>query len=309
MSAANNIYPFSSAAVKKILGWKQGDEEERWAEKAVDSLFKKLQKKKGAIEGLQKALSCPEEESKCVTIPRSLDGRLQVSHRKGLPHVIYCRVYRWPDLQSHHELKPLDCCQYPFSAKQKEICINPYHYKRVESPVMPPVLVPRYSEFPPSTLPSSSSSNQSCLSQNVIFSNDTNLSSTFSRTNSIPMETDLASFTCDLEKDGSAKLLDLDSETINEEKLQISFDDFNLTPVCYQEPESWCKIVYYELTSRVGDVFHAQSNSIIIDGYTDPCNNHNRFCLGSISNINRSRAIENTRRHIGNGEIYMFIYD
>jgi hypothetical protein len=47
---------------------------------------------------------------------------------------IYCRVWRWPDLQSHHELKPLECCDYPFSAKQKEVCINPYHYKRVESP-------------------------------------------------------------------------------------------------------------------------------------------------------------------------------
>lgn len=60
--------------------------------------------------------------------------RTQVSHRKGLPHVIYCRVWRWPDLQSHHELKPMETCQYPFSAKQKEVCINPYHYKRVESP-------------------------------------------------------------------------------------------------------------------------------------------------------------------------------
>lgn len=75
---------------------------------------------------------------------------LQVSHRKGLPHVIYCRVWRWPDLQSHHELKPLEICQFPFSAKQKEVCINPYHYKRVESPaVLPPVLVPRHSEFAP----------------------------------------------------------------------------------------------------------------------------------------------------------------
>ena len=46
---------------------------------------------------------------------------LQVSHRKGLPHVIYCRVWRWPDLQSHHELKPLDCCEYPFTAKQKDV--------------------------------------------------------------------------------------------------------------------------------------------------------------------------------------------
>ncbi|CAN8013069.1 unnamed protein product, partial [Ixodes pacificus] len=149
MSTLNSLFSFTSPAVKKLLGWKQGDEEEKWAEKAVDSLVKKLKKRKGAIEDLEKALSCPGQPSKCVTIPRSLDGRLQVSHRKGLPHVIYCRVWRWPDLQSHHELKPLECCEYPFSAKQKEVCINPYHYKRVESPVLPPVLVPRHSEYPP----------------------------------------------------------------------------------------------------------------------------------------------------------------
>lgn len=56
----------------------QGDEEEKWAEKAVDSLVKKLKKRKGAIEELERALSCPGTPSKCVTIPRSLDGRLQV---------------------------------------------------------------------------------------------------------------------------------------------------------------------------------------------------------------------------------------
>ena len=70
----------------------------------------------------------------------------QVSHRKGLPHVIYCRVWRWPDLQSHHELKAEPFCKFPFNSKQKEVCINPYHYIRVESPVLPPVLVPRFSD-------------------------------------------------------------------------------------------------------------------------------------------------------------------
>ena len=117
----NSLFSFTSPAVKRLLGWKQGDEEEKWAEKAVDALVKKLKKTKGAIESLETALSNPGSPTKCVTIPRSLDGRLQVSHRKGLPHVIYCRVWRWPDLQSHQELKPLDICEFPFTSKQMEV--------------------------------------------------------------------------------------------------------------------------------------------------------------------------------------------
>lgn len=77
-SALNSLFSFTSPSVKKLLGWKQGDEEEKWAEKAVDALMKKLKKTKGATEDLQKALSSPGQPSKCVTIPRSLDGRLQV---------------------------------------------------------------------------------------------------------------------------------------------------------------------------------------------------------------------------------------
>lgn len=83
MSSLNSLFSFTSPAVKKLLGWKQGDEEEKWAEKAVDSLVKKLKKKKGAIEDLERALCYPGQPSKCVTIPRSLDGRLQVSINKN----------------------------------------------------------------------------------------------------------------------------------------------------------------------------------------------------------------------------------
>ena len=42
-----SLFSFTSPAVKRLLGWKQGDEEEKWAEKAVDSLVKKLKKQKG----------------------------------------------------------------------------------------------------------------------------------------------------------------------------------------------------------------------------------------------------------------------
>ncbi|XP_074764407.1 mothers against decapentaplegic homolog 1-like isoform X2 [Athene noctua] len=146
---ATSLFSFTSPAGKRLLGWRQGDKEEKQAEKAVDALLKKMKKKKGAMVELEKALSCPGQPSDCVTVPHPLDGRLQVSHRKGLSHAIYCRVWRWPDLQSHHELKPLECCEFPFGSKQKEVCINPYHYEQVESPVLPPVLVPRHSEYNP----------------------------------------------------------------------------------------------------------------------------------------------------------------
>lgn len=75
----------------------------------------------------------------------------------------------------------------------------------------------------------------------------------------------------------------------------------NVTPVNYQEPTFWSTIAYYELNNRVGEVFHAQTHSVIVDGFTDPSNNSERFCLGLLSNVNRNSTIENTRRHIGKG--------
>lgn len=75
----------------------------------------------------------------------------------------------------------------------------------------------------------------------------------------------------------------------------------DLRPVCYEEPEYWCSVAYYELNSRVGETFHASSRSVLVDGFTDPSNNKNRFCLGLLSNVNRNSTIEHTRRHIGKG--------
>ena len=125
---------FTAPITRRLLAWKQGDEDDNWTKKAIEWLVKKLKKQKGDLEELEKTLSNPGTNTKCIIIPQSLDGRLQVSHRKGLPHVIYCRVWRWPDLQSHHELKPLEGCEYAYGLKQSDVCINPYHYCRVEHP-------------------------------------------------------------------------------------------------------------------------------------------------------------------------------
>lgn len=57
--------------------------------------------------------------------------------------MIYCRLWRWPDLKSHQELRAIDTCHYAFNLKRDEVCINPYHYQRIEAPDLPPILVPR----------------------------------------------------------------------------------------------------------------------------------------------------------------------
>ena len=101
------MLPFTPPIVKRLLGWRKtdfkSDLEEKWSEKAVKSLVKKL-KKNGTVDELEKAITTADPNTRCITIARSLDGRLQVSQKKGLPHVIYCRLWRYPDLRKVNQL-------------------------------------------------------------------------------------------------------------------------------------------------------------------------------------------------------------
>ncbi|KII70797.1 Protein mothers against dpp [Thelohanellus kitauei] len=115
------------------------DEDATWLEKAIKSLSKKLRKTR-QLEEFETVLQTKDPLSKCITLWRSLDGRLQISHRKVLPHVVFCRLFRWPDLHSYHELKSLGNCQYSFHKKQQLLCINPYHFYRAELLSMLPIL-------------------------------------------------------------------------------------------------------------------------------------------------------------------------
>ena len=117
---------------------RQGGETEKFAKRAIESLVKKLRKKSEELDSLITAITTKgSKSSKCVTIQRTLDGRLQVCERKGFPHVIYARLWRWPDIQKM-EMKHLEFCRYGYDLKYESVCVNPYHYERIRSPAGKP---------------------------------------------------------------------------------------------------------------------------------------------------------------------------
>lgn len=329
----------SSSTSKTLLKWKQSGEQEEWSAKAVDTLIKKLKKQPGdGIKNLEHALKTQSEQSHCVTIPRSIDGRLQVnlnqykifclflchcesnhihnhwysqiqvSNCKALPHVIYGRVWRWPDLQSHHELKAVKRCKYPFSARKPEICINPYHYERVENnSMLPPILVPRQNEFAPgySLLPAQQMPEPHQTQYNMNYAN-----------NGFGPINGFSTSSCSSGQNSPMSSVSQHSPAVYQQQ-SFQYSTMNATPsppfcqqnhtfqqnqpeveqVHYIEPEYWANVAYYELNHRVGEQFRCNTNSysLTIDGFTHPsCNTSNRFCLGQLSNVNRNSTVSVT---------------
>ncbi|PSN37561.1 Mothers against decapentaplegic 3, partial [Blattella germanica] len=194
----------------------------------------------------------------------SLDGRLQVSHRKGLPHVIYCRLWRWPELQSHHELRALDNCEFAFNLKRDEAFGTHYVTFLVKCDALPAILVPRHS-----------TTSEDCQSSLFPSTGTGELSS------SVPENTQFPSPV----GGGGTGTNNISTLLQHSPVTSPTLEPPRPLPTTETPPPGYM--------SEDGDNVDHNDNM-------NPSNSE-RFCLGLLSNVNRNTVVEQTRRHIGKG--------
>uniref|UniRef100_A0A671R2Q7 Mothers against decapentaplegic homolog n=1 Tax=Sinocyclocheilus anshuiensis TaxID=1608454 RepID=A0A671R2Q7_9TELE len=337
--------------VHSLMCHRQGGESETFAKRAIESLVKKLKEKKDELDSLITAITTNgAHPSKCV------------AGRKGFPHVIYARLWRWPDLHKN-ELKHVKYCQFAFDLKCDSVCVNPYHYERVVSPGIdlsgltlsgsgpsglmvkdeydfegqqslpsteghmqtiqhPPSRPVAPEPFnTPAMLPPVEGSSSASISafSSIAVGSTTQPNSVLSGSHSSDGLLQIASGTGQgSQQNGfppgqpstyhhsnaspwTQSVLFSPQGPFTTKSHSSHRYPTTLVRVSFS-PEYWCSIAYFEMDVQVGETFKVPSSCpiVTVDGYVDPSGG-DRFCLGQLSNVHRTEAIERARLHIGKG--------
>uniref|UniRef100_A0AC35GGQ7 Mothers against decapentaplegic homolog n=1 Tax=Panagrolaimus sp. PS1159 TaxID=55785 RepID=A0AC35GGQ7_9BILA len=320
--------------VQVLQCYHQGGEEPEFVRKAIESLVKKLKDKRTELDALISAVtSGGKEQTSCVTIQRSLDGRLQVAGRKGVPHVVYARIWRWPNVNKN-ELQKIDICSIP-NEHQDLICINPFHYERVVSSgygnidlsslnqrqntgmdyqsgysmegspsILPPFGHSQNQIYPGKDQTMNAmhpSSNQSMPG----YSGD--LSTSYPRNSSLGLMLPNKLSTLFIGEWKPQPYLPENGPLLERYAALRYIMQNDTTPISYKCDfllSDWCSISYYELDTQISETFNIplQQSEIIVDGGMDPGGTRlGRICLGALSNVHRTEASERARMGIGKG--------
>lgn len=314
------MLPFTAAPnlVAKLVSMRKeigSEHDKKYAEKSIKFLVNKVKSKSSAMNDLRIAVMQETPNTDCVLISKSdwkafvreknlpiggsYSNGTDIASKKLHANVWFCSLWRWADVASNIELSAIPSCTGHMENDQ--ICVQPYHYTRVEAPVLPPVMVPKTGEPLPSRDSLPPLHIEGGVPGNATFDEKAELQAL-----TLP-ETPPPGYISDdsepTDHEGSVRspnsqVLSTDTEMLISSTQPLSVVDAQ--PVAYCEPPFWCSISYYEMNQRVGETFHASQPSLTVDGFTDPSNSE-RFCLGLLSNIHRVHQIEITRRHVGKG--------